>query len=117
MPSRTEGKRDANNGASLDGNVRASTGKVREGKPGSPICSPAPPALFPATSLPVSLTGPRTTGMTGPLLREESLEPADERASFLAQGGCRSISDDLTIPFAGVLAYTFNAALRLRASP
>lgn len=60
---------------------------------------------------------PRTTGMTGPLLREESLEPADERASFLAQGGCRSISDDLTIPFAGVLAYTFNAALRFRASP
>jgi hypothetical protein len=55
--------------------------------------------------------------MMGPLVREESLEPADQRASFLAQGGCRSISDDLTIPYAGVLAYTFNAALRLRASP
>jgi|LauGreDrversion2_3_1035106.scaffolds.fasta_scaffold13868_1 hypothetical protein len=55
--------------------------------------------------------------MTSSLVRDESLEPADERASFLAQGGCRSISDDLTIPYAGVLAYTLNAALRLRASP
>lgn len=54
--------------------------------------------------------------MTG-LLREESLEPADERSSFLAQGGCRSISDDLTFPYAGVLAYTLNAALHLGASP
>jgi hypothetical protein len=31
MPSRTKGPRDANTGASLDGKVRATTGKVRQG--------------------------------------------------------------------------------------
>jgi hypothetical protein len=64
-----------------------------------------------------NLSNARFCRMTSSLVRDESLEPADERASFLAQGGCRSISDDLTIPYAGVLAYTLNAALRLRASP